>query len=199
MRMPLTDRLSMLAIAFAIIGSTADVVSTGQPQDARADEMAIREVIAGTTDAFNKHDVAAFVRFYTPDADLVTVRGESMRGATDIERGLSRIFATRAQHVTLKTLHVRVRFIRRDIAVAHVNNELSGLIGPDGGSLPAHRELSIRVFVKDDGVWRVSAFHNTIVATQSASGAAQVPPGASRPSSNESQRTRPAQAMGPRR
>ena len=28
---------------------------------------------------------------------------------------------------------------------------------------PAHRELSIRVVVYERGVWRITAFHNTIV------------------------------------
>ena len=51
----------------------------------------------------------------------------------------------------------------RFIALAHVTNELSGLVGPEGQALPPHRELSIRVLVKDRGVWRITAFHNTIV------------------------------------
>ena len=44
-----------------------------------------------------------------------------------------------------------------------MRNELSGLINPDGQTLPAHQELSVRVFVKDEGTWRITAFHNTIV------------------------------------
>jgi hypothetical protein len=44
-----------------------------------------------------------------------------------------------------------------------VTNELSGLVAPDGQNLPSHQELSLRVFVKDDGVWRVASFHNTMV------------------------------------
>ena len=49
------------------------------------------------------------------------------------------------------------------MALAHVTNELSGLVGPEGQTLPPHQELSIRVLVKDRGVWRITAFHNTIV------------------------------------
>jgi ketosteroid isomerase-like protein len=48
-------------------------------------------VIAATTDAFSRHDAKAWVKFCTPDAQLVTVRGESMRGVAEIEKGLSRI------------------------------------------------------------------------------------------------------------
>jgi hypothetical protein len=91
---------------------------------------------------------------------------------------------------------VTVRFIRPDVGVAHVTNELSGLVGPDGKGLPAHRELSIRVFAKDDRAWRVSAFHNTIVAGETAPGAPQMQRGAITPSNAELQRTRSAQSDG---
>jgi hypothetical protein len=47
--------------------------------------------------------------------------------------------------------------------LAHVTNELSGLISPEGQKLPPHQELSIRVLVKDQGVWRITAFHNTML------------------------------------
>ena len=55
-----------------------------------------------------------------------------------------------------------MRFIRADVALAHVTNELSGLVSPEGQTLPSHQELSIRVLVKDQGDWRITAFHNTI-------------------------------------
>jgi uncharacterized protein (TIGR02246 family) len=172
--------ISCAAVAGLLVGYPA----RGHAQSSLAgeDEDAIMKVIAQTTEAFNKHDAVAFARFYTSDADLVTVRGEWMKGGAEIERGLSRIFQARAKHATLRPVEVRVGAIRGDVAVAHVINELSGLVDPEGRTLPPHRELSIRVFVKDGGVWRVRAFHNTIT-----------------PSNNELQRTRPAQAMEPRR
>jgi uncharacterized protein (TIGR02246 family) len=120
-------------------------------------------VITGTTTAFNRHDAKTFASYYTPDAWVVTVRGESMAGTAEIEKQLTAIFQSRAKSATLKTLDVSIRFIRPDVAVAHVLNELSGLKSPSGESLPAHRELSIRVLVKNAGVWRVAAFHNTMV------------------------------------
>ena len=80
-----------------------------------------------------------------------------------MKKGLATIFQTRGRRVTLKTVEVNVRFVRPDVALAHVKNELSGLIGPDGQTLPAHQELSVRVFVKTEGAWRITAFHNTIL------------------------------------
>jgi len=153
--------LLLLALIGVVLGQslTCDAQSYGSSKD----EKAIKKVIDGTTDAFNRHDARAFTSFYTADAELVTVRGERMKGAADIEKGLTAIFATRAKAVTLTTLDISVRFIRPEVAVAHVTNELSGLISPQGAQLPAHRELSIRVLVKQRGRWFVTAFHNTIV------------------------------------
>ena len=86
-----------------------------------------------------------------------------MRGIREIEKGLAAVFDSRARHATLKTLDISVRFIRPDVALAHVTNEMSGLLSAEGQPLPSHRELSIRVLVKDQGVWRITAFHNTML------------------------------------
>jgi len=138
-------------------------VAQAQPADARKDEEAIKGIIAATTEAFSRHDARAWVQYCTDDAHLVTVRGESMTGRAQIEKGLATIFQTRARNVTLKTLDVSLRFIRPDVALVHVTNELRGLLSSEGQTLPPHQELSIRVFVKDQGVWRITAFHNTIL------------------------------------
>ena len=153
--------LVVLLIAISVCSATHSA-QTSSP-GSRNDEDSIRAAIAATTDAFSRHDAKAWVKFCTPDAQLVTVRGESMNGIAAIEKGLTAIFQTRGRNVRLETLEIAVRFIRPDVALAHVTNELSGLVNPEGQVLPPHRELSIRVFVKDQGAWRITAFHNTIL------------------------------------
>ena len=128
---------------------------------AQREEDAIEVVIAGITDAFNKHDAKAWVRFATPDAQLVTVRGESMNGAAEIEKGLTMLFQTRNRNATVRVLTLRIRLIRPDVALAHVTSELSGVVSSDGQTLPPSREFSLRVFAKDRDGWRITAFHNT--------------------------------------
>jgi uncharacterized protein (TIGR02246 family) len=154
-----------LIVLLVALGASASRASAGQDGVAGTpkDEAAIRAVLAATTDAFSRRDAKAWVTFCTPGAQLVTVRGESMNGVDEIEKGLTRIFQTRGRNVTLTTLGVTVRFIRPDVAVAHVTNRLSGLVNPEGQAQPSHHELSIRVMVKDQGAWRITAFHNTIV------------------------------------
>ena len=134
-----------------------------QNQNQREDEQAIRNVILQMTEGFNKHNAKAATEMYTSDADFVTVRGDKYTGAAEIQQKLAVIFSTRAKQATLKTLNVTVRFVNPDLAIAHVTNELSGLIDPAGLKLPAHQELSIRVFIKESGIWRVTAFHNTMI------------------------------------
>jgi uncharacterized protein (TIGR02246 family) len=160
----------MRFLPVSIVGLLIYYAVTGNAQSptSREDEEAIMKVIAGTTEAFNKHDAKAFARFYTADAELVTVRGERMKGAAEIEKGLAAIFATRATAATLKTLDVSIRFIKPDVAAAHVTNEMSGVTSADGERTPPHRELSIRVLVKQSGTWRVTAFHNTIISSSQA-------------------------------
>ena len=127
------------------------------------EEAAMRKVIVEMTEGFNRHDARASTIMYLPDADFVTARGEHFRGTEGYEKGLASILSTRAREATLRTLNVSVRFIRPDLALAHVTNELSGLIAPDGQRPPPQQELSLRVFVKQEGRWRVAAFHNTVV------------------------------------
>src|SRR3954464_12025907 len=151
-----------VAFAMTIIGLTS--ASVAQDLGTREDETAIQKVVVEMTDGFNKHDADASTRMYKSDADFVSMRGEVGIGREAAEKGLRRIFETRAKAATLKTEDVKIRFIRPDVALAHVTNELSGLLSPDGQALPSQRELSLRVFVKDDGIWRVASFHNTVVS-----------------------------------
>jgi len=151
-----------IVMATLAIGSVV-LLPAARADTNTADVAAIRKVIDEMTTGFNSHDGRAASIMYLTDARLVTVRGEVMKGQAEIEKGLNSIFATRAKNATHKTLDVSIKLLRPDIAVAHVTNELSGLVAPDGQSLPAHQELSLRVFIKVDGRWRVAAFHNTMI------------------------------------
>ena len=155
-------RICTIAIMGLLTGYAA--MSHAQTSTSGEDEDAIRKSIAETTEAFNKHDAKAFARFYTEDAKLVTVRGERFEGSAEIEKGLAAIFATRAKTATLKALSLSIKFIRPDVAIAHVTNEMSGVVNAEGKEAPPHLELSIRVYVKNGDTWRVAAFHNTIIS-----------------------------------
>jgi uncharacterized protein (TIGR02246 family) len=157
-----SQRLATYA-ACVFTGIALTAILRAQAMGSGADEKAIRSMMAATTDAFNDHDAQAWARYCTPTARLVTVRGESMEGAAEIEKGLTSIFQTRGRTARLRSLDVSVRFLRTDVALAYVTNEMSGLVSADGHAQPSHQELSIRVLVKDAGFWKIAAFHNTML------------------------------------
>jgi uncharacterized protein (TIGR02246 family) len=157
------QRLRAAALAAAIGLCVLGAASAAEPLAKPVDENEIRQLITEMTAGFNRHDGHAASSMYLPNATLVTVRGEMMDGQAAIEKGLTSIFETRARNATLRTLNVTIRFLRPDIALAHVTNELSGLVAPDGQPLPSQQELSLRVFTKQDGHWKVAAFHNTMI------------------------------------
>ena len=139
------------------------LMSCNQDHDPGKDEQAIRDIILQMTEGFNKHDAKVATQMYTSDADFVNVRGDKYTGATEIQQKLAAILSTRAKEATLKTLNTTIRFVNPELAIAHVSNELSGLVDSAGLKLPSHQELSIRVFIKEKGNWRVTAFHNTMI------------------------------------
>jgi uncharacterized protein (TIGR02246 family) len=153
----------MKTLRAAVVAVLAGWLSASLHAQSASDEQAIRALMAKTTEAFNTHDAKSWASVCTPDARLVTVRGESMNGAAAIEQGLASIFSTRGRNSRLRTLDVSIRFIRPDVAIAHVTNEMSGVVSASGDVQPPHTELSIRVVVKDAGAWKVTAFHNVIV------------------------------------
>jgi uncharacterized protein (TIGR02246 family) len=155
---PLLKASVASAVVAVMIGCSMPRTQTSQ-----SDEEAIRSVIAEMTDGFNRHDAAAATHMYTPDGDFVSARGDHARGRAEVERLLATIFETKAKYATIQTGDFAIRFIRPDVALVYVTNELSGLVTPNGQKLPPHRELSLRVFVKDNGRWQVAALQNTMV------------------------------------
>jgi uncharacterized protein (TIGR02246 family) len=165
-----TSLIAVAAISSSIGCSLNEgVPSTGNLQD----ETAIKQVVSEMTQGFNSHDAEAATRMYTNDADFVSVRGEVAKGRGEIRKGLAAILSTRARNASLDTRAVTIRFIRPDVALVHVTNELRGLVNSEGQTLPAHREISLRVFVKESGVWRVAAFQNTLTRPFEASSTGQ--------------------------
>jgi uncharacterized protein (TIGR02246 family) len=152
-------------VPFLEIGWVPKVKSNNMRHGSHEDEEEIKAVILAMTDSFNKHDPRAGALLFTPDADFVNVLGMWRRGADEIERALRSRFETALANAIVRPVDVRIRFVNPDVAIAHVINEIDGMVSENGRNLPVHRELSIRVFVKENDKWLVTAFHNTTVRT----------------------------------
>jgi uncharacterized protein (TIGR02246 family) len=157
-------KLFATVLVSAIAGLGFATTSRAEVQGVPEDVAAINAVLAENVIALNNHDPVGAARQWMADAEFTNVAGIHVKGQADIEKFLAAGFATRLKAATWKPVNKPIRFITPDVAIVHVTSEISGFLNPDGSTAPPHNELSIRVFRKDGGIWRVVAFHNTTVA-----------------------------------
>ncbi len=137
------------------------------------DEEAVRKVVNGFPEAWNRHDMNAYEALFTPDADFVPVTGTHMKGRESIQlnhafthgaipadsagvtlpKSAYGIFKT--SNLTYK--QIDVRFLRKDVAVAHAQNELVG----DARTKNARHTLVVMILTKENGRWLIAVFQNT--------------------------------------
>jgi uncharacterized protein (TIGR02246 family) len=160
----MTRTVCLIAVMQCLLCFAPGVVAHAQTRD---DEVEIRRLIDALTTAFNARDDAATLAVATADADFVTVNGKWTKGKEYTTSRRQR-FGTALKNASIRPVDAKIRFLRPDIALAHVTHEMRGMLDESGKELPPHPELNLRVFVKENGKWLMTAFHNTGVATAAA-------------------------------
>ena len=128
--------------------------------DRARDESEIRQLQARQQDAWNRHDAKAYAALFTDDGDVVNVVGWWWRGRGEIERQLTSAYAVVFRESRLTITDMEVRFLTRDIAVAHVRWTMEGAKTPP--SMPEPRQgIQVQVLHKRRGAWRIAVFQNT--------------------------------------
>ena len=158
-------RSSFSVVIFALASLNFGDVSQANAQT-QEDEAAIRQAVAIMTTAFNTRDDKATASVTTADADFVTVRGNWSKSSADYIAARRARLATALKNASIRVLDIKIRFLKPDVALAHVTHEIRGMLDGDGKEMPPHSELSLRVFVREHGKWLMTAFHNTAVATK---------------------------------
>ena len=154
-----TILIVILAVAF--LGLAPSGIS--QTQASSKDEKAIRSLILERIESFNNKHEAPQSAAFTPDADFVNVYGMWRRGPAEIEGRQGERMKTVLKDAKITVQDLRIRFVRPDVAIVHETHEMSGMRNDKGETMPPQQELSIRVMVKEQGKWLITAFHNTIV------------------------------------
>jgi len=122
------------------------------------DEAAIRANVKQMETGWNAHDSKAFVAPFAADADYVVVNGMYAKGRDEIEKGHTGIFTTIYKDSRNAATIRSVRFLRKDVAVVHVEWNLE--FQADGKTLKGHA-LNTMIMTKDNGKWSIAAFQNT--------------------------------------
>lgn len=121
-------------------------------------EAAVREVLNGLSDPWDRGDGPGYASVFTDEASYVTIDGTTYRGRADIARGHQDIFDTFFKGSTLHGHVLDVRFVAPDVAVALRTGSVQTAEQPQP---PSPESVQTFVVVKQDRDWKIAAFQNT--------------------------------------
>lgn len=111
--------------------------------------------------AWNLGDGASYGALFTDDSDFVNVRGEHHRGSAAIGHGHQAIFDSIYAGSTVRYRVDAARLLSPGLVLAVASATLDAPHGPLQGI--NHSRITM-VIAQQDEDWRVTAFHNTLVA-----------------------------------
>jgi uncharacterized protein (TIGR02246 family) len=167
------NKLLRIAVAsvFLIVGqlhcamAQSDKSSIGSSVSA-ADEAAVRAIIDRQTDAWNKHDMAAFVADAMPDVDWINVVGMHWKGRDAVMKAYVLLHTGMFESSHMLTPEVTMmREIAPNVIVETHVNRIEGVGAlPSGAAYPTNGNLLTLVIVKTQSGWRIAHAHNTTMA-----------------------------------
>ncbi|GII85756.1 hypothetical protein Ssi03_37460 [Sphaerisporangium siamense] len=134
------------------------------PQD--PDQLALRRVWERQAEAWARGDAVAYARVYTPDADLVNIKGEHLHDRRIIAARLQHYFDHDLKNTRILRLDERVRKLSPTTAI--IVRRDCVLYGGETACRPDRLSINTSVVVKKAGQWLVTSFHNTLVQDQGA-------------------------------
>ena len=144
-----------MALALAIIAVFS------RPERSLAQTVGPEALVDGFVRAWNMHDMKAFGRLFTENADWVSVAGIWVKGRARIQAEHEEVHATVFKTSTLASTGTEVRLLRPDVAVIHFNWELTGQLDREGKPRGSRRGIVTIVATKQADGWRISAGQNT--------------------------------------
>jgi uncharacterized protein (TIGR02246 family) len=125
------------------------------------DEQAIRQLAQQYETGWNTHDMDLLGRMRTDDIDFVVVTGEHRKGRAASMAQLAEQHRTQFRDSTWTNEQVSVQFLRPDIALVHIEWAIKGDRDPDDTPRPPRKGIFTWVVIKEGGVWKLRAAHNT--------------------------------------
>jgi uncharacterized protein (TIGR02246 family) len=138
-------------------------------------EEAIRWVIEQHAEIWNRHDMTAYAALFADDADLVNIRGGWWQGRAQIEERMTALHKTFFRESQIVPADITIRFLQKNIAIAHVRWKLTGILDRDGQTYDQIQNtittwtMTRRGDPQGDGnvsggTWQIEAFQNTEIA-----------------------------------
>ena len=151
-----------MRMIFVLFGIVMAMTNTANSQSA-SEEQAVRNVIAGFEEAWNKHDMNAMASLFTNDAEWVAVVGWWWRGLPEVKRGFVAIHATMFKNTPFHVDSVSIRFPTGDTSIAIVTGSTGSFVAPDGTRVAGKKDRLSIFMVKHEGRWLIASGQNTAI------------------------------------
>ena len=153
-------RRSALVGAMAVLGATGLLaVRPATSASHEADEELLRALPIEISDAWNAGDGGRLADSFAGHGVLVSSDGAYCDGRSEIDRYLTRLFATHLKGSRFTIKVISVRFPAPDMALMHLEGDfwVAGATEP----APERRAVQSLVAVREAGRWRVALFQAT--------------------------------------
>jgi len=150
-----------IILLFTLMFATVSVHAVVQQNGSDSDRKAIEAITSHWLEAWNSHDMKALAALVAEDADFITVAGTWLKGRKAFEEHHARVHAMQFKESIWTTNKTHVKFVKPDIAVAHVEWSLKGDKDPDGTPRQPRRGIFTWVVEKRKEGWTIIAAQNT--------------------------------------
>jgi uncharacterized protein (TIGR02246 family) len=136
-----------------------------------ADHKTVEAIAASFQDAWNRHDRDSLASLMAEDVDHVTVAGSRdwEKGRKEFKERHAEVHQTMFRNSVLTIKEIHVKFIRPDIAIAHVLWETKGDVAPDRKPGAPRAGICTWVVEKHSDKWLIITSQNTENKTPTAS------------------------------
>ena len=129
-------------------------------QNRTKDEAAINQQIDAMIQNWNNHNYDDLKNYTTENTDWVNNVGMWWKGRKESQYAHQVYHNAFLKNVVMEKKSVAIRFITKDVAIAHLVWHYSSFIAPDGKKRDATDGLATLVYVKQKGKWLMTAGEN---------------------------------------
>lgn len=149
----------LLLFTFPFIYTLAEAQSANE-------QKAIEAQIDAFLASWNRHDFTDMKNYIADDCDFINITGMHWKGREDIEYAHQTYHNEFFKNTPMEKRSVTVRFLKPDIAIAHLVWHIGKFIPPDGKEWGDNDDLATIVFVKRQGTWLITALENVQVVAE---------------------------------
>jgi uncharacterized protein (TIGR02246 family) len=148
----------LLAATTVILLTT---VAAAQVRDTAKDEEAIRKLIEGLNESFQKRDAKLRASLFTEDGVFINAFGLQREGRAAIEQFWTELFAIGTFNQTeVKITQLKVRFLTPDVAIVDRFEEATGQRGMETQRLLPPRRIHLTLIMKRSGDRWLMAYYS---------------------------------------